>query len=82
MFEVLLERRKGFRISINLSRGGRLEARCSIEAALRAAREWGWVGAVFLDVRKMNGTAGDHEGPPNPASSTLAPTNIAGLFFG
>jgi hypothetical protein len=36
---------------------------------------------VFLDVSEMNGDAGDHKGPPNPASSTLAPTDVNGIFL-
>ena len=31
------------------------------------------------DISEMNRYAGDHKGPPIPASSTLAPTNVDGL---
>jgi hypothetical protein len=50
--------------------------------ALIASRGWGWEVAVFLERSVMKGTAGDHEGPPNSASSSLTPTEVAGLFFG
>jgi hypothetical protein len=40
---------------------------------------------LFLAVSEMNGQhappTGDHEGPPNPTSSSLAPTDGAGLFL-
>ncbi len=45
----------------------------------------GWDPALFLDVSGMDGQhappTGDHESPPNPASSTLAPTDGDGLFL-
>ncbi len=47
-----------------------------------ASRGRGWEVALFLDRSEMNGAAGDHKGPPNPTSSTLAPTGVDRLFLG
>ena len=33
------------------------------------------------DSKPQRDTAGDHKGPPNPTSSTLAPTDADGLFL-
>jgi hypothetical protein len=46
------------------------------------ARGGGGNLVLLLDVSVMNRDAGDHKGPPFPASSTLAPTDIDGLFLG
>ncbi len=44
-----------------------------------------WSVALFLAVSEMNRQhappTGDHEGPPNPTSSSLAPTDGDGLFL-
>ena len=38
---------------------------------------------VFLQHgSQMDRYAGDHKGPPNPASATLAPTDVDEPFFG
>src|SRR5207248_8331111 len=76
-------------IRINLSREGRQEGGQSVGA--RVVRS-GWEGlhgrprpvslAHILGEHDRLPSTGDHEGPPRPTSTTLAPTAFDGLFLG
>jgi hypothetical protein len=50
--------------------------------AFMVARGWGDIARLSRSSVHRRSTAGDHEGPPNPTSSTLAPTSFDELFLG
>ncbi|HEX6553049.1 MAG TPA: hypothetical protein VF026_09835, partial [Ktedonobacteraceae bacterium] len=51
-----------------------------VEWAFMVARGWGW-DRVPSSWEPGQPDAGDHKGPPNRPSSTLAPTEVDGLVL-